>query len=72
MKQFLGLILVQLLQLSFSKHQTIPPHKYAEEGCRLQDLLSVDVAQHQGKFYEIKSDERAWKKNMIKISKTKV
>ena len=39
------------------------PCKYTKEGYRLQDLLSVDIAQHKSKYQEeIKSDQRPQKK----------
>ena len=37
----------------------IPPCKHTEEDYRLQDLLSVDVAQHKSKYQEeMKTDQR--------------
>ena len=37
----------------------IPPCKRTEEDYRLQDLLSVDVAQHKSKYQEeMKTDQR--------------
>ena len=38
--------------LSLFQALDIPPCKYTEEGYRLQDLLSVDVAQHKSKYQE--------------------
>ena len=50
MMLFLILILVQLVLLSkLFQALGIPSGKYTEEGCRLQDQLRVNIAQHKSK-----------------------